>query len=93
MDKENQAKLEFEKALKYNPNFSNAYIQKCYMDYYIAVSNDDMRLVKAAIKTFERIFVKYPNLPECTWCYIMYADVRTITYNFVRKIEIKKKYV
>ncbi|KYN27045.1 Mitochondrial import receptor subunit TOM70, partial [Trachymyrmex cornetzi] len=77
MDKKNEAKLEFEKALKYNPNFSNAYIQKCYLDYCIAVSDDNTRLVRAAIKTFERTFVKYPNLPQHTICCTMYATILT----------------
>ncbi|KAG5340582.1 TOM70 protein, partial [Acromyrmex heyeri] len=77
MDKENEAKLEFEKAIKYNPNFSNAYIQKYYLDYSIAISNDNTRLIRAAIKTFEKTFVKYPNLPEHTMCCIMYAEMMT----------------
>ncbi|KAG5315668.1 TOM70 protein, partial [Pseudoatta argentina] len=77
MDKENEAKLEFEKAIKYNPNFSNAYIQKYYLDYSIAISNDNTRLIRAAIKTFEKTFVKYPNLPEHTMCCIIYAEMMT----------------
>jgi len=60
MNKENKAKFEFEKAIKYNPNCSNAYIHKYYLDYSIAVSNDNTRLIRAAIKTFERTLFSEP---------------------------------
>jgi len=86
MGKLNKAKHDFEKALEYNPNFSIACIQKCYTDYRIAMLNKDVRLVEEAVRAFEKIFEKYINLSECTFCYQYYCKVYTITYDFLRKI-------
>lgn len=92
MNRIDEAKRDFEKAVEYNPNFGIAYVQKCYTDYHFAMFNRDLGLAEAAVRDFERAFEKYPNPPECTYSYIMYAQVRTATYNFLRKtIGIKRE--
>ncbi|KYN02396.1 Mitochondrial import receptor subunit TOM70, partial [Cyphomyrmex costatus] len=75
MHRENEAKLDFEKALEYNPNFITAHIQKCCLDYCIAKSNGDIILIKAAIEAVERTFVKYQNFPECKLWYLLYTEI------------------
>jgi len=94
MNRIDEAKCDFEKAVEYNPNFGIAYAQKCYTDYRFAMCNRDVGLAEAAVRDFERAFEKYPNPPECIYCYILYAQVCVTTYNFLRKIiEIKEKKV
>ena len=81
MGRIDEAKRDFEKAVEYNPNFGIAYAQKCYTDYRFAVFNRDIGLAEVAVKDFERALEKYPNPPECIYCYISYAQVHTIIYN------------
>lgn len=69
------AKRDFERAVEYNPNFGIAYVQKCYTDYRFAIFNRNLELAEAAVKDFERAFEKYPDPPECIYCYILYAQV------------------
>lgn len=84
MNRIEEAKRDFEKAVEYNPNFGIAYVQKCYTDYRFAMFNRDVGLAEMAVKEFERAFEKYPNPPECIYCYILYAQVYTC--NFLREM-------
>lgn len=89
-----KAKPDFEKAIVYNPNFSMAYIQKSYTDYQIGILNKDKKLVRTAVKAFEAIFIKYPTVPECIYCYVLFRGVCATIYNFFKeRIEIKKKLI
>jgi len=91
MNRIDEAKCDFEKAVEYNPNFVMAYAQKCYMDYHFAMFNKDVVSTEAAVRDLERAFEKYSNPSECAHCYMLCAQVCT-TYNFLRKvIGIKKK--
>ncbi|KAG5342113.1 TOM70 protein, partial [Acromyrmex charruanus] len=78
----NKAKYDFEKALEYDPNFSMACIQKCYTDYRIAMLNKDVRLVEAAVRTFEKVLEKYTNLPKCIFCYQYYRKMMSKTHQY-----------
>lgn len=91
MNRIDEAKRDFERAVEYNPNFGIAYVQKCYTDYRFAIFNRDLGLAEAAVRDFERAFEKYPDPPECIYCYILYAQVCIAIYNFLRKvIELNK---
>lgn len=87
MNRIDEAKRDFEKAVEYNPNFGIAYVQKCYTDYRFAMFNRDVGLAETAVRDFERAFVRYPDPPECIYCYILYAQVRT--YNFLKEMSNK----
>lgn len=82
MNRMDEAKRDFDKAVEYNPNFGIAYVQKCYTDYRFAMVNRDVELAEAAVKDFERAFEKYPNPPECIYCYILYAQIMSETQQY-----------
>ncbi|XP_070528059.1 mitochondrial import receptor subunit TOM70 isoform X2 [Cardiocondyla obscurior] len=82
MNRMDEAKHDFEKAVEYNPNFGIAYVQKCYTDYRFAMFSRDVGLAETAVKDFERAFEKYPNPPECIYCYILYAQMMTETQQY-----------
>ncbi|KAL6265299.1 hypothetical protein P5V15_002079 [Pogonomyrmex californicus] len=75
MNRINEAKSDFEKAVYYNPNFGIAYAQKCYMNYRSAILNRDEELAEMAMADFEKTFDMYPNPPEYIHCHIMYAEM------------------
>ncbi|XP_011860763.1 PREDICTED: mitochondrial import receptor subunit TOM70 [Vollenhovia emeryi] len=82
MNRIEEAKRDFEKAIEFNPDFGIAYVQKCYTDYRFAMFSKDVALAEAAVKDFERAFEKYPNPPECIYCYILYAQMMTETQHY-----------
>ncbi|XP_011172046.1 mitochondrial import receptor subunit TOM70 isoform X1 [Solenopsis invicta] len=82
MNRIDEAKRDFEKAVEYNPNFGIAYVQKCYTDYHFAMFNREHGLAEAAVRDFERAFEKYPDPPECTYSYIMYAQMMCETQEY-----------
>jgi len=86
-----KAKCDFEKAVEYNPNFSMAHMQKWYANYQFASLNGNIYLVEITVRNIEKAIAKYSNSPECVCYYVLYAEVRIITYNFGRKkLKIKK---
>ncbi|XP_018313888.1 mitochondrial import receptor subunit TOM70 [Mycetomoellerius zeteki] len=91
-----KAKPDFEKAIVYNPNFSMAYIQKSYTDYQIGILNKDKKLVRTAVKAFEAIFIKYPTVPECIYCYVLFrgmmSEIRQYRKAHIYFIKITKRH-
>ncbi|KZC14004.1 PREDICTED: mitochondrial import receptor subunit TOM70 [Dufourea novaeangliae] len=79
MDKIQEAKEDFKKAVDLNPKFGVAYVQKCYTDYHYALINRDIELSNEAMKGFEMAFEKYPDCPDC---YILYAQVLSETQEY-----------
>lgn len=77
MNRIDEAKRDFQKAIEYNPNFGIAHIQKYYTDYRSAMFNKDVESAARAVSEFEKAFEKYPNPPECIYCYILFAQVCT----------------
>lgn len=59
-----EAKRDFEKAVKYNPDFGPGHVQKCYADYRYAIYNRDMSALQEAEKHFMEALDKYPDRPE-----------------------------
>lgn len=72
MNNVHEAKSDFEKAVRYNPNFGVGYMQKCYADYRFAIANRDPELLETAMKDFEKTLEKFPDRPEG---YMLYAQV------------------
>lgn len=73
MEKLDEAKSDFEKAVELNPGFGVAYVQKCYADYRFAVAKRDMNLMNTAMTNFNKAFEKFP---DCSECYTLYAQVK-----------------
>jgi len=88
-----KAKHDFEKAVELNPNFSAAHMQKWYTNYYFAILNQDLSLAEMTVRDVEKAFnsERYSNPPECVCCYVLYAQVDIIIYNFEKKIKIINK--
>lgn len=77
MEKMEEAKEDFQKAVDLNPDFALAYVQKCYTDYRYAIVKRDVLLVESCLKNFEKAFEKFPDCPDC---YTLYAEVYYIFY-------------
>jgi len=86
-----KAKRDFEKAVEYNPNFSMAHMQKWHANYRFALLNGNIGLAEITERIIEKATDKYSNSFECVCCYVLYAQVFIITYNFEKKIKITKK--
>lgn len=85
MEKIDEAREDFKKAVELNPNFGVAYVQKCYADYRYGMMERSKELVEEAMRNFENAFEKFPDCPEC---YTLYAQVR----NQYFKINNKHKF-
>ncbi|KYQ47969.1 Mitochondrial import receptor subunit TOM70, partial [Trachymyrmex zeteki] len=77
-----QAKRDFDKAVECNPNFGAAYVQKLDADFRIALMSENVRSIKAAAKEYKKAFKKFPNPPESTLYYAMYAQVMLESQQF-----------
>lgn len=72
-DRIDEAKADFSKAVTLNPNFGEAYVQKCYTDYRYVLSKGNIEFARRkAAKDFEVAFQKFP---DCSECYMLYAQV------------------
>lgn len=60
-------------AVKLNPNFGVAFVQKCYTDYRYAVARKDLALMSSSMKHFNNAFIQFP---DCSECYTLYAQVK-----------------
>lgn len=87
MNRIDEAKSDYEKAIHYNPNFGVAYVQKCYTDYRFAIFNRDVELVEEAMKDFEKAFTKFPDRSDC---YMLYAQVCRNNFLILKEV-IKSK--
>lgn len=74
MDKTDKAREDFEKAVKLNPNFPIAYVQKCYADYRYAMLTQNIELLVKNMEEFRKATEKYPN---CMEVFVLYAQVLT----------------
>ncbi|XP_076749172.1 translocase of outer membrane 70 [Xylocopa sonorina] len=79
MEKIDEAREDFRKAVEYNPNFGVAYVQKCYADYRYGMIRDNPQVMTEAMKNFEEAFEKFPDCPEC---YTLYAQMLTERHKF-----------
>lgn len=88
MEKTDEARGDFEKAVKLNPNFSVAVVQKCYSDYRHAVHSQNMELLKQSMEDFRNSLLKFPDCPET---YILYAQVKAEKQDFQEADDLFKK--
>lgn len=72
LERMDEATAEFAKAVKLNPDFSIAYIQKCYADYRHAQINKNVGALAQVRADFEGALERFPRCPEA---YILYAQV------------------
>lgn len=74
MDKTDQARSDFEKAVSLNPDFPIAYVQKCYANYRYALLTQNSEMINATLDLFKKATKKYPN---CLEAFVLYAQVLT----------------
>lgn len=72
MEKVDEAREDFEKAVSLNPNFPIAYIQKLYGDYRYAMQNQDTELLLENLEKFRAAIKKFP---DCTECCLLFGQV------------------
>ena len=72
LDKAEEAMRDFARAVELNPTFPIAYVQKCYIDYRYYSGTNDPSAFKLAKKSFEEAIQRFP---DCTECYMLYAQV------------------
>lgn len=72
LERMDEATSEFSKAVELNPDFSIAYIQKCYADYRHAQINKNVGALSQVRADFERALERFP---QCAEAYILYAQV------------------
>lgn len=74
MDKTDQARRDFEKAVSLNPDFPIAYVQKCFADYRYTMLVQNSLEVAVIMDRFKYATEKYPN---CLEVFVLYAQVLT----------------
>lgn len=88
MEKTDEARNDFQKAVSLNPDFSVAVVQKCYSDYRHAMQSQDMELLMQSMTDFRESLKKFPDCPET---YILYAQVKAEKQEFQEADELFKK--
>ncbi|KAK3927906.1 Mitochondrial import receptor subunit TOM70 [Frankliniella fusca] len=79
LEKAEEAKQDFARAVELNPTFPIAYVQKCYIDYRFGSMTNGPSAFKNAQKAFEEAIQKFP---DCQECYMLYAQVLNDKGNF-----------
>lgn len=79
MEKVDEAKDNFERAVELNPGLEVAYVQKCYADYCYGVSKRDVNLINSAMTNYNRTFEKFP---DCSEWYTLYVQVGYFLFFF-----------
>lgn len=74
MDKTEQARKDFEKAISLNPDFPIAFVQKCYADYRYSMLMQNIDMLMKNMEEFKKATEKYPN---CLEVFVLYAQVLT----------------
>ncbi|KAG7306234.1 hypothetical protein JYU34_008837 [Plutella xylostella] len=72
LERMDEATSEFAKAVELNPNFSIAYIQKCYADYRHAQLNKNVNALAQVRSDFDKALEMFP---KCAEAYILFAQV------------------
>ncbi|CAG4948558.1 mitochondrial import receptor subunit TOM70 [Colias croceus] len=72
LERMDEATSEFAKAVELNPDFSIAYIQKCYADYRHAQLHKNIGALNQVRADFEKALERFPR---CAEAYILYAQV------------------
>lgn len=88
LERTEEAREDFEKAVRLNPNFSIAYVQKCYSDYRHAMQTQNVDLLIDSMSSFERAIEKFPGCPET---YVLFAQVKTEKQQYEEAEELYKR--
>ncbi|XP_066257238.1 mitochondrial import receptor subunit TOM70 [Euwallacea similis] len=88
LEKTEEARHDFQKAVELNPNFPIAVVQKCYTDFRHATQCQDVGLLMSTLKEFREAVEKFPSCPET---YILFAQVQTERQEFQEAEELYKK--
>lgn len=88
MDKTSEAIIDFKKAVDLNPNFSVAFVQKCYADYRYANQTQNVEALMGSLADFRKSVEKFPS---CIETYILYAQVLAERESFPEAEEMYKK--
>lgn len=88
MEKNDEAIVDFKKAVDLNPDFSVAYVQKCYSDYRYAMEKQD---VKMLMNTFANFRAGIEKFPSCVETYVLFAQVLTEKQDYQEAEELYKK--
>lgn len=80
MEKTDDARSDFEKAVELNPNFPIAVVQKCYTDYRHAMQAQDVGVLMKSLQDFREAIIRFPSCPET---YILFAQVRIMHYSIL----------
>ncbi|XP_014486803.1 PREDICTED: mitochondrial import receptor subunit TOM70 [Dinoponera quadriceps] len=84
LNRVDEAKRDFEKAVRYNPNYSSGHVQKCYADYRHATFKRDITALQNAEKCFKETLEKYPDHPEG---YMLYGQIMSESQDFEKADE------
>ncbi|XP_011692581.1 PREDICTED: mitochondrial import receptor subunit TOM70-like isoform X2 [Wasmannia auropunctata] len=74
MNKFDEAKHNFDKAIEYDPNFCIGYMQKYYFEYHMK-EKCNLFSTNVLAEEVARAFEKYPNSSGRAYCYTMYAEI------------------
>lgn len=88
MEKTDEARSDFQKAVNLNPDFSVAVVQKCYSDYRHAMQSQDVDLLMQSMQDFKDSLIKFPDCPET---YILYAQVKAEKQDFQEADDLFRK--
>lgn len=88
MEKINEAREDFQKAVTLNPDYPIAYIQKLYGDYRYALQMQDMGLLFENMENFRKAIKKFPN---CSECYILFGQVLAERQSFEEAEDLYKQ--
>ncbi|XP_017772983.1 PREDICTED: mitochondrial import receptor subunit TOM70 [Nicrophorus vespilloides] len=72
MERNNEARDDFDKAVKLNPNFAIAVVQKCYAYYRFALMSQDIELLMKVMEDFRKCTEKFNT---CSEAYVLYGQV------------------
>ena len=73
MEKTDEARSDFQRAVELNPDFPIAVVQKCYTDYRHAMQAQDIGLLMKSLDDFRKAIDQFPGCPET---YILFAQVK-----------------
>lgn len=79
LDKIDEARKDFEKAVSLNPEFPIAVVQKCYADYRYALMTQNVDLLMKNMEDFRQATEKFPS---CSETYVLFAQVLTERQEF-----------
>ncbi|CAG9822976.1 unnamed protein product [Phaedon cochleariae] len=88
MEKTDEARSDFQKAVSLNPNFAVAVVQKSYSDYRQAMQTQDVGLLMQSMNDFRSAIERFPTCPET---YILFAQVKTEKQEFHEAEELYKR--